>query len=238
MVKNGTFASPAMARASSVLPVPGGPTSSTPFGILPPRRWNFCGSLRNSTISSSSSFASSMPATSSKVMRPTFSVSKPGAALAEAHGPAAAALHLAHEEDPDADQQQHREPLDESLHEPGHGLFRRLHLEADVLLLELGIEARVVFRRVGDGFGPPLLGLVGDHPVLDGGIVDLAAIDLLDEIGIGDRATRPAVRRLLEDIKECDQQDDNDNPEREILAEVVHGPGLSVPSPMRSLEGR
>ena len=30
--KNGTSASPATARASSVLPVPGGPESSTPFG--------------------------------------------------------------------------------------------------------------------------------------------------------------------------------------------------------------
>ena len=75
MVKNGTFASPAMARASSVLPVPGGPTSSTPLGILPPRRWNFCGSFRNSTISCSSLLASSMPATSSNVTRPCFSVS-------------------------------------------------------------------------------------------------------------------------------------------------------------------
>jgi hypothetical protein len=75
MVKNGTPASPAMARASSVLPVPGGPTSSAPFGILPPRRENFCGLRRNSTISSSSSLASSMPATSSKVTRPCFSVS-------------------------------------------------------------------------------------------------------------------------------------------------------------------
>ena len=75
MVKKGTLASPAMARASSVLPVPGGPTSSTPLGILPPRRWNFCGSFRNSTISCSSCLASSMPATSSKVTRPTFSVS-------------------------------------------------------------------------------------------------------------------------------------------------------------------
>ena len=73
--KKGTPASPAMARASSVLPVPGGPTSSTPFGILPPRRWNFCGSLRKSTTSCSSCLASSMPATSSKVMRPCFSVS-------------------------------------------------------------------------------------------------------------------------------------------------------------------
>ena len=32
MEKNGTLASPATARASRVLPVPGGPTSNTPFG--------------------------------------------------------------------------------------------------------------------------------------------------------------------------------------------------------------
>ena len=36
--KNGALASPATARASSVLPVPGRPESSTPRGILPPRR--------------------------------------------------------------------------------------------------------------------------------------------------------------------------------------------------------
>ena len=36
IVKNGTFASPATAFASNVLPVPGGPTISTPLGILPP----------------------------------------------------------------------------------------------------------------------------------------------------------------------------------------------------------
>ena len=75
MVKNGTLASPAMARASSVLPVPGGPTSSTPLGMRPPTAWNFCGFFRNSTISWSSSLASSMPATSLKVTRPCFSVS-------------------------------------------------------------------------------------------------------------------------------------------------------------------
>ena len=61
MVKNGTPASPAMARASRVLPVPGEPTSSAPLGILPPSRANLPGSFRYSTISSSSSRASSMP---------------------------------------------------------------------------------------------------------------------------------------------------------------------------------
>ena len=35
-LKNGTRASPAIAFASSVLPVPGGPTSNTPCGIEPP----------------------------------------------------------------------------------------------------------------------------------------------------------------------------------------------------------
>ncbi len=36
MVKKGTLASPATALAIKVLPVPGGPTSNTPLGILPP----------------------------------------------------------------------------------------------------------------------------------------------------------------------------------------------------------
>ena len=76
MVKKGTFASPAMARARRVLPVPGGPTRRHPFGMRPPTAWNFCGFFRNSTISWSSSLASSMPATSLKVTRPCFSVSR------------------------------------------------------------------------------------------------------------------------------------------------------------------
>ena len=67
MDKNATFASPATARASSVLPVPGGPTSSTPFGIFAPSCLKRSGSRRNSTISESSSFSSSAPATSWKV---------------------------------------------------------------------------------------------------------------------------------------------------------------------------
>ena len=68
MVKNGTFASPATAFASNVLPVPGGPTISTPFGILPPSFWNLEGSRKKSTNSVTSSFASSQPATSAKVV--------------------------------------------------------------------------------------------------------------------------------------------------------------------------
>ena len=67
MVKKGTPASPATARASRVLPVPGGPTSRMPVGIFAPTRVNFLGFFRNCTISCSSSFSSSAPATSLKV---------------------------------------------------------------------------------------------------------------------------------------------------------------------------
>ncbi|MDT4840928.1 hypothetical protein FQZ97_747660 [compost metagenome] len=66
--KNGTLASPATALAIRVLPVPGGPTSRAPLGILPPSSVYLPGFLRNSTISVNSSLASSRPATSAKVI--------------------------------------------------------------------------------------------------------------------------------------------------------------------------
>mmetsp|Transcript_20829 Transcript_20829/g.47595 ORF Transcript_20829/g.47595 Transcript_20829/m.47595 type:complete len:217 (-) Transcript_20829:227-877(-) len=60
----GTPDSPARAFAMRVLPVPGGPVSRTPLGILAPTFTKRSGAFRKSTISVSSSLASSMPATS------------------------------------------------------------------------------------------------------------------------------------------------------------------------------
>mmetsp|Transcript_75151 Transcript_75151/g.176431 ORF Transcript_75151/g.176431 Transcript_75151/m.176431 type:complete len:214 (-) Transcript_75151:276-917(-) len=65
--KKGTPASPATAFASSVLPVPGGPTSKQPLGIFAPTAVKRSGFLRKSTTSVSSSLAPSIPATSPKV---------------------------------------------------------------------------------------------------------------------------------------------------------------------------
>src|SRR3989344_4162792 len=69
MWKKGTLASPATARATKVLPTPGGPNNRTPLGILAPNEKNFCGNRKNSTISFNSSLASLMPATSANVIR-------------------------------------------------------------------------------------------------------------------------------------------------------------------------
>ena len=151
--KNGTLASPAIALASSVLPVPGEPTISTPRGMRPPSFWNLDGSRRNSTSSLTSSFASSQPATSANVIAVVRLVEHLGLALAEAERAAApAALHLAHEEDPDADQQQHREPRDEHLR------------EERLLLVGLGLDLDAVLDEVADH--PDVAGAVGDEALL------------------------------------------------------------------------
>ena len=63
----GTPASPATARARRVLPVPGGPSMTAPRGIFAPKAEYFDGFLRNSTISLSSCFEPSQPATSLNV---------------------------------------------------------------------------------------------------------------------------------------------------------------------------
>jgi hypothetical protein len=68
MEKKGTPASPEMALASSVLPVPGGPTSSPPAGDRAPSAMKRAGSRRKATISMISALTWSMPAMSAKVM--------------------------------------------------------------------------------------------------------------------------------------------------------------------------
>ena len=67
MKKKGTPASPATALPRRVLPVPGEPNNKTPFGILAPILLYLAECFKKSTISRSSSFASSTPATSANV---------------------------------------------------------------------------------------------------------------------------------------------------------------------------
>jgi hypothetical protein len=61
------LASPAIALASSVLPVPGEPTISTPRGNAPAELLELGGVAQELDQLATSSFASSQPATSAKV---------------------------------------------------------------------------------------------------------------------------------------------------------------------------
>ena len=68
--------------------------------------------------------------------------------LAEAHGPAAAGLHLAHEEDPHGDEQQHGEPRHEHAEQRRHVVLGRLGGDLHALLVQPVDEAGIV-RRIG-----------------------------------------------------------------------------------------
>ena len=137
--KNGTLASPAIALASSVLPVPGRAdhqhaARDAAAELLELRRvaqeLDQLGDFFLRLV------AAGDVGERDRVVR---LVQHPRLALAEAERAAApAALHLAHEEDPDADQQQHREPGDEDLREEA------------LLFLGLGLDLDAVLDQVAD----------------------------------------------------------------------------------------
>ena len=145
MEKNGTFASPAIALASSVLPVPGDPISSTPLGMRPPSFWNFCGSRRNSIISCNSSLASSTPATSLNVTFFCCEECSRARALPEAQRLVSARLHLAHHENPEPQQQHERNRVHQDRNPVAAVVL--FHFERHVLVQQQRREIVVVGRN-------------------------------------------------------------------------------------------
>ena len=234
MEKKGTFASPAMARASRVLPVPGGPMSSTPLGMRPPSFWNFWGSRRNSMISCSSSLASSTPATSLKVTFFCWRGEELRLRLAEGQGLVPAALHLPHEEDPEADEEQEGRPGDEHVR-PGRGLVA---LDVDLDLLgQQGVDVLLVAGGRGglEGVADAVdraVALALDLGAGDGHLGDLALLDLFHEGAEGERGF------LLLDVGEMPGQEDDHqqrHPQHDRLERSVHFAALPGFRPMSTL---
>ena len=159
-------------------------------------------------------------------MRPTFSVSSRARLLPKPHRPAAAALHLPHEEDPDADQQQHREPRDQHAEQRRHVLLDRRRGDPHALVDQAADQTRIG-RRVG-AERATIGEMPGNVVALDRDIRDLPAIDLGNEIRKRERRLRAAGRGCLKQIEKGDEKQPYDDPEGEILAEIVHAKGLSL----------
>src|SRR5260370_32539587 len=71
--------------------------------------------------------------------------------------------------------------------------------------------------------------MTGDAVALDRDVGDLAAIDVGHKVGKRQRRLRPAGRGSLEQIEERDEKQAYDDPEGEVLAEIIHAAGLSLP---------
>ena len=186
--------------------------------MRPPSFWNFCGSRRNSMISCSSSFASSTPATSLNVTFFCETARQLRLALAERQRLVAAALHLAHEEDPEADEQQDRRPRIEQ-RRPGAG--RRAPWRSRARPRSNSLFARPSYwvgawvRNVSLDFSTPL-NLVARNR--DAG--DLAGFDLGHEGAEADGLLASLESRR--EVPDEDPDDDEHHPEQQALQSRVH----------------
>ena len=149
------------------------------------------------------------------------------ARLAEAHGAAGAALHLAQEEDVDADKHENRQPAHEDAAEVD-ALLRRPGIDpVDVLdqhRHQLFVDRRA--RHVGGELLNAVARLAegaGDGVALDPDVLDLALLDGMHEVRIGNRIARRPGRAALEDAVEQRQQQHDDNPQGSVTIERVHG---------------
>ncbi len=150
-----------------------------------------------------------------------------GARFAKAHGAAGTALHLAQEEDVDADQHQHGQPADEDRAEV-HALLGRPGIDP-VDVLDQQRHQLLIDRRAGH-VGRELLHAVarlaeaaGDGVALDADILDLALLDGAHEVRVRDRVGGRPRRPTLEDAVEQRQQENDDDPEGCVTVERIHG---------------
>ena len=141
--------------------------------------------------------------------------------LAEAHGAAAARLHLAHEEDPDRDQEQHGEPRHEHAEERGHVFLGGFGRDLHAFLVELVDQVRVV-RRIGlkvAAVGEMSRDLIAG----DGHILDVAALDLGEQLREADLVAADLHARALEQVEQGDQEEADEHPNGEVAEIRVHG---------------
>src|SRR6202034_3244694 len=201
MVKKGTLASPATARAISVLPVPGGPPRSTPRRTRPAEPLILAGVAQE--------FDDLLQVLLGLVdaghilerhaaMRFGQHL---GARLAKTHRLAGAALHLARQENPHADQRNEGQPRHQQRDEPRHVVTRRLRGDRDLAVIQARHQRRIV-RRIGLEARAIGEGAV-NFRALDHDVAHMIGVDLGQKLGKGDVLGGGALTRILEEREQA-----------------------------------
>jgi hypothetical protein len=192
--------------------------------MRPPSFWNFCGSRRNSTISLQV-FLGFVDA--GDVLEGDAAlrlVEQLGLRLAEAHRLAGAALHLTDEEHPDANDEKHRQPIEQHA-EQRHAVVGLGVGRVDVVLAEQRPQRRVVARH-HRGKRRVVAQLALGFVTLDGDFLDVALLHFGQEGRIAERRRGSSLVRPLKQIEQEHQEQRDQNPQRQI-AEVVQGSPFS-----------
>src|SRR5213594_230934 len=144
-----------------------------------------------------------------------------GTALPEGHRLAAAHLHLAHEEHPDADQEEHGRPVHHRDQVPGLVVLR-LDVDHDALVVQRLHQIRVLGRVGLEALaGPAALGLVVavDGLALHADVVDLIIVHRLQEAAEG--YLRLARLLLGHHGPEEQPEEQEEQPEAEIAGDWI-----------------
>src|SRR6204780_4118470 len=204
MVKKGTLASPATARAISVLPGGGGPAKNPPGGMAPAEPLILSGIAQEfddllQILLGLVDAGDVLEGDAAMGLGQHL-----GARFAEAHRLAGAALHLPRQEDPDADQRDERQPRDQERHEPRHVVARRLRGDLNLAVVQPRDQRRVV-RRIGLEARAVVEGAVDFRP-LDDDVAHVTLIDLGQQLREGNILGGGALTRVLEEREQCQQQ--------------------------------
>ena len=143
-----------------------------------------------------------------------------GLGFAEAHGLARPRLHLADEEHPHADQQQHRQPVDQRVGQQRVAL-RGAEVDFDVLVAQFLDLVFEIHQRAGGLNRRPVRQLADDRVAGDGDGRDRPGIGLVEEFRITDFGGSSAPDLALEQAEQREQQQCDDDPDGEI-AELIH----------------
>ena len=139
-----------------------------------------------------------------------------GARAPERHGLAPAALHLAHEENPYSDKQQHGEPGNKQAHGKGR-LLRSLGLDADIAFQQMIDQSRIIgsirFKAL------PRLILTENLVPLDAHILHLTPVYLSEKITVGKRLLRGI--GLVEQVEEHHHRQRDERPKQQITGKLI-----------------
>jgi hypothetical protein len=165
-----------------------------------------------------------------------------GLGLAKTHRAPRTTLHLAHQEQPDTNDQQDWQEIDQEAEHARRRIRFRTHHHGDVLALKLGHQAVIDLRciRLEDTIGVAIDTACPVAGELD--LADTAAINCLDEIRIRDFGRTHPIALALEHAEQCDEQHCNNGPQGDISEVGVHIPhrnnlGRSVKPESRPFQG-
>ena len=144
-----------------------------------------------------------------------------GLGLAKAHRAARAGLHLAHEEDPHAQDQEHGQPACENAPNGGGTIRLRARRDRHAFVFKAGDQRRIA-RRVGLEPCGVIDVRAGDALARDIDGSHAARFHALQKFRIRNGGGSAALLRRLKQVEQRDQKHGDDRPEREISIVRIH----------------